>query len=58
MNAAGVELSRPDQWRLIQETYALWGEKLPRLTVQARLWPGYDRFENLKTGAESTIPRH
>ncbi|MCZ6645676.1 MAG: amidohydrolase family protein, partial [SAR324 cluster bacterium] len=55
VNAAGVELSRPDQWRLIQETYALWGEKLPRLTVQARLWPGYDRFENLKTGAESTI---
>ena len=55
VNAAGVEFSRPDQWRLIQETYARWGENLPRLTVQARLWPGYDRFEDLKTGAESTI---
>ena len=55
VNAAGVQLSSPDQWRLIQETYTLWGEKLPRLTVQARLSPGYDRFDDLKTSVETTI---
>ena len=55
VNAAGVQLTSPDQWRLIQDTYAESGENLPRLTVQARLSPGYDRFDDLETSVETTI---
>jgi predicted amidohydrolase YtcJ len=55
VNAAGVQLTSPDQWRLIQDTYAEFGETLPRLTVQARLSPGYDRFDDLETSVETTI---
>ena len=55
VNAAGVQLTSPDQWRLIQDTDAEFGETLPRLTVQARLSPGYDRFDDLETSVETTI---
>ena len=55
VNAAGVQLNSPDQWRLVQNTYAAWGDSLPRLTVQARLSPGFDRFDDLETSVETTI---
>lgn len=55
VNAAGVMLTSPDQWRWIQDTYDLWGETLPRLTVQARLSPGFDRFDDIETSVETTI---
>ena len=55
VNAAGVQLNSPGQWRLVQDTYAAWGDRLPRLTVQARLSPGYDRFDDLETSVETTI---
>ncbi len=55
VNAAGVVLTSPDQWRWVQDTYDRWGEALPRLTVQARLSPGFDRFGDLETAVETTI---
>lgn len=55
VNAAGVVLTSPDQWRWVQDTYDRWGETLPRLTVQARLSPGFDRFDDLETSVETTI---
>ncbi len=52
INSAGV---RPDQMRWLQSTYERWGETLPRTTVQLRLSPGYDSFDDLDEGAAVSI---
>jgi predicted amidohydrolase YtcJ len=54
LNVAGIEITNPDQWRTLQDLYAEAGDKLPRLTVQLRISPGYDRFDDLKTAIETT----
>lgn len=55
VNAAGIDLTRADQWRLIQDVYARWGDRLPRLIVQPRISPGYDRFDDPKAGVATII---
>lgn len=55
VNAAGVDLTRADQWRLLQEVYARWGTRLPRLIVQPRISPGYDRFDDPVAGVATVI---
>lgn len=44
VNVAGV---RPDQLRHFQALYERDGEELPRATLQIRLRPGYDAFDDL-----------
>ncbi len=52
INVAGM---RPEDMRWMQEVYEKWGEDLPRSTVQLRLWPGYDAYDDALEGAEASI---
>ena len=54
-NVAGISMPVTDQWRWIQDAYDRWGDQLPRLVVQPRLVPAYDRFDDLQTGVATTI---
>lgn len=52
VNVAGV---RPDQLRHFQALYEREGENLPRATLQVRLRPGYDAFDDLDESVEVAI---
>jgi predicted amidohydrolase YtcJ len=52
VNVAGV---RPDQLRHFQALYARDGEDLPRATVQIRLRPGYDAYDDLDLSVRDAI---
>lgn len=52
INVAGM---RPADMRLLQATYETWGAELPRTTVQLRLWPGYDAYDDAIEGADASI---
>ena len=52
VNVAGV---RPDQLRHFQALYEREGEALPRATLQIRLRPGYDAFDDLDESVEVAI---
>lgn len=52
VNVAGV---RPDQLRHFQALYAREGENLPRATLQIRLRPGYDVFDDLDESVQVAI---
>jgi len=52
VNVAGV---RPDNLRLFQALYALHGDALPRATLQIRLYPGYDRYDDLDESVRVAI---
>ena len=52
VNVAGV---RPDQLRHFQALYERDGEDLPRATVQIRLRPGYDAYDDLDLSVRDAI---
>ena len=52
VNVAGV---RPDQLRHFQALYEREGENLPRATLQIRLRPGFDAFDDLDESVEVAI---
>ena len=52
VNVAGV---RPDQLRHFQALYEREGQNLPRATVQIRIRPGYDAFDDLDESVEVAI---
>jgi len=52
LNVAGM---RPEDMRWMQEVYEKWGADLPRSTVQLRLWPGYDAYDDAMEGAMASI---
>jgi len=52
INVAGM---RPNALRGIQRTYERWGEDLPRSTVQLRLSPGHDSFDDPAEGIATAI---
>jgi predicted amidohydrolase YtcJ len=52
VNVAGV---RPDQLRHFQALYEEEGENLPRATLQIRLRPGFDAFDDLDESVEVAI---
>jgi predicted amidohydrolase YtcJ len=52
VNVASV---RPNQFRLFQATYERYGEELPRATIQLRLSPGYDTWDDLEEGVRVSI---
>ena len=52
VNVAGV---RPDRLRVFQALYARHGDELPRATLQIRLYPGYDRYDDLEESVRVAI---
>jgi predicted amidohydrolase YtcJ len=52
INVASV---RPADFRLIQQLYAQWGEELPRATLQLRLSPGHDTYDDPEEGVRNSI---
>ena len=52
VNVAGV---RPDRLRVFQALYARHGDELPRATLQIRLYPGYDRYDDLDESVRVAI---
>ena len=52
VNIAGV---RPGGIRNVQELYARWGEELPRATMQIRLSPGHDSYDDAEEGIRNSI---
>lgn len=52
VNVAGV---RPDQLRYFQALYERDGENLPRATLQIRLRPGYDAYDDLDLSVRDAI---
>lgn len=52
VNVAGV---RPDDLRLFQALYARHGGELPRATLQIRLRPGYDAYDDLDESVDVAI---
>ncbi len=52
VNVAGVSW---DSLRWFQQVCEAWGDELPRLTVQIRVSPGYDRNDNLQEGIDRSI---
>lgn len=52
VNVAGV---RPDQLRHFQALYERDGENLPRATLQIRLRPGYDAYDDLDLSVRDAI---
>lgn len=52
VNVAGV---RPDQLRYFQALYETDGDHLPRATLQIRLRPGYDAYDDLELSVRDAI---
>ena len=52
VNIAGI---RPDGVGMVQELYARWGETLPRATMQIRLSPGHDSYDDAEEGIRKSI---
>lgn len=46
---------RPEELRLVQEAYRRWSEELPRMTVELRLRPGWDAYDDPAEGARRSI---
>jgi predicted amidohydrolase YtcJ len=55
ISSVNVASVRPDQFRLFQATSARYGEELPRATLQLRLSPGYDTWDDLEEGVRVSI---
>ncbi len=52
VNVPGI---RPDQLKYAQWAYQRYGEELPRATVQVRITPGYDDYDDPKEGIANGI---
>lgn len=46
---------RPQYLRYVQDVYDRWGDELPRLTMQPRISPGYDTYDDLAEGIAKEI---
>jgi predicted amidohydrolase YtcJ len=52
-NVAGL---RPgDDFRRTQNAYRKWGSELPRMTLQLRVYPGFDRYDDAAEGVRETL---
>lgn len=48
-------MMRPQYLHLVQDVYDRWGHELPRLTMQPRISPGYDTYDDLDEGIAKEI---
>lgn len=55
ITSVNVPGMRPHTLRWIQDVYRQWGNELPRATVQIRLSPGYDSYDNTDEGVAVSI---
>jgi predicted amidohydrolase YtcJ len=46
---------RPWELRYMQQAYERWGEELPRVTIQLRLYPGHEEHDDLDEGVKEAI---
>ncbi len=51
-NVAGL---RNEDFPMVEAIYNKYGDELPRLTTQFRVWPGYDRFDDPEEAVRVTI---
>ena len=51
-NVAGL---RNEDFPMVEAIYSKYGDELPRLTTQFRVWPGYDRFDDSEEAVRVTI---
>lgn len=52
VNIAGI---RPEDFAVVQALYDRYGEELPRVTMQVRLSPGFDTYDDLERGVRESI---
>ena len=52
VNVTGM---RPNTFRFVQDVYEKHGDELPRMTMQLRLSPGYDAFDDLDEAVKVSI---
>lgn len=52
VNVAGM---RPNTFRFLQDVYERYGDDLPRMTMQVRLSPGYDVFDDIEEGVKVSV---
>lgn len=52
VNVAGV---RPDVAGWVQDVYDRWGDRLPRATLQIRIRPGFDEYDDLDEAVATEI---
>jgi predicted amidohydrolase YtcJ len=52
VNVAGM---RPNTFQFVQDVYEKYANELPRMTMQVRLSPGYDSFDDLDEAVEVSI---
>lgn len=55
MTSVNVASVRPRDFRLIQTLYERWGHELPRATLQLRLSPGHDTYDDTEEGVRNSI---
>jgi len=51
-NVAGL---RPEDFPMLEAIYNKYGDELPRLNVQFRVWPGTDKFNDMEKAVKVTI---
>lgn len=51
-NVAGL---RPEDFPMVEAIYNKYGDELPRLTTQFRVWPGYDKFDDPEEAVRVTV---
>lgn len=51
-NVAGL---RPEDFPVVEAIYNKYGDELPRLTTQFRVWPGYDKFDDPEEAVRVTL---
>ncbi|WP_439533610.1 amidohydrolase [Polymorphobacter sp.] len=55
ITSANVAAIRPDDFPMLETVYTKYGDDLPRLTTQFRVWPGTDKFEDMEESVRVSI---
>ncbi len=55
ITSANVPGIRPPEYPMVNQLYAKYGDHLPRLVVQLRVYPGTDEHDDIKEGVKITL---
>jgi len=55
ISSANVAGLRKEDFPMVEAIYKKYGDELPRLTTQFRVWPGYDRFDDPEEAVRVTV---